>query len=244
VSQQTTDRSFDDLARALAEGSISRRRALRLFAGTAIAALIPSRALAQSKMVTICHVPPGNPANAHTITVGEAAAQRHLEQHPGDTMGSCQTSPTTTTSTSTSTTSTSSTTSTTSTSTSTTTPTTSTSTSTTSTSTTPMCLSNGGSCSANNQCCSGRCAGGMCAEPCPSGTVTLSNGTCAKLCTGNANVCTAANCFCLLHVSDQAFYCGSVIGASRVPGCMDDIACPPGEFCRHERAATECVRAC
>ena len=244
MSQQTTDRSFDDLARALAEGSISRRRALRLFAGTAIAALIPSRALAQSKMVTICHVPPGNPANAHTITVGEAAAQRHLEQHPGDTMGSCQTSPTTTTSTSTSTTSTSSTTSTTSTSTSTTTPTTSTSTSTTSTSTTPMCLSNGGSCSANNQCCSGRCAGGMCAEPCPSGTVTLSNGTCAKLCTGNAMVCTAANCFCLLHVSDQAFYCGSVIGASRVQGCMDDIACPPGEFCRHERAATECVRAC
>ena len=82
MSQQTTDRSFDDLARALAEGSISRRRALKLFAGSAIAALIPSRALAQSKMVTICHVPPRNPANAHTITVGEGAAKRHLQQHP------------------------------------------------------------------------------------------------------------------------------------------------------------------
>jgi hypothetical protein len=47
VSQETTNRSFDDLARALAEGSISRRRALRLFAGSAIAALIPStRAMA------------------------------------------------------------------------------------------------------------------------------------------------------------------------------------------------------
>ena len=110
MSQESTNRSFDDLARALAEGSISRRGALKLFAGSAIAALIPSRALAQSKMVTICHVPPGNPANAHTITVGEAAAQRHLEQHPGDTWGECQTSTTTTTSTTTSTTSTSTTT--------------------------------------------------------------------------------------------------------------------------------------
>ena len=45
MSQETTNRSFDDLARGLAEGSISRRRALKLFAGTAIAALIPSRAL-------------------------------------------------------------------------------------------------------------------------------------------------------------------------------------------------------
>jgi hypothetical protein len=239
VSQQTTNRSFDDLARALAEGSISRRRALKLFAGTALAALIPSRALADDDCVRVCHVPKTatgecDEANARTLCVSKRERRRHLNKHSCDTRGRCQTQ-TTTTSTSTSTTSTS---------TSTTTPTTSTSTSTTSTSTTPMCLSNGGSCSANNQCCSGRCAGGMCAEPCPSGTVTLSNGTCAKLCTGNANVCTAANCFCLLHVSDQAFYCGSVIGASRVPGCMDDSACPPGEFCRHERAATECVRAC
>jgi hypothetical protein len=47
VSQQTTNRSFDDLARAMAEGSLSRRGALKLFAGSAIAALIPSRALGQ-----------------------------------------------------------------------------------------------------------------------------------------------------------------------------------------------------
>jgi hypothetical protein len=58
VSKETTNRSFDDLARSLAEGSISRRRALRLFAGTAIAALIPSRALAEDEdCVHICHVP-------------------------------------------------------------------------------------------------------------------------------------------------------------------------------------------
>ena len=59
MSQQTTNRSFDELARALAEGSISRRRALKLFAGTAIAALIPSRALADDDddCIRICHVP-------------------------------------------------------------------------------------------------------------------------------------------------------------------------------------------
>jgi hypothetical protein len=46
MARRTTERSFDELARGLAEGSISRRRALKLFAGSAIAALIPSRALA------------------------------------------------------------------------------------------------------------------------------------------------------------------------------------------------------
>ena len=39
----TRGHGFDELARSLAEGSISRRGALKLFAGTAIAALIPSR---------------------------------------------------------------------------------------------------------------------------------------------------------------------------------------------------------
>jgi hypothetical protein len=57
VSQESTNRSFDDLARAMAEGSLSRRRALKLFAGTALAALIPSRALADDDCVRVCHVP-------------------------------------------------------------------------------------------------------------------------------------------------------------------------------------------
>src|SRR5215208_5761990 len=42
---------------AVAEGSLSRRRALKLFAGTAIAALIPSRVLADDDCVKICHIP-------------------------------------------------------------------------------------------------------------------------------------------------------------------------------------------
>ena len=37
--------------------------------------------------VKICHIPPGNPANWHTITVGEPAVPAHLAH--GDLLGSC-----------------------------------------------------------------------------------------------------------------------------------------------------------
>jgi len=37
--------------------------------------------------VTICHIPPGNPENAHTISVGEAAVPAHLAH--GDFEGPC-----------------------------------------------------------------------------------------------------------------------------------------------------------
>ncbi len=37
--------------------------------------------------VTICHIPPGNPANAHTITVGAPAVRAHLAH--GDHLGAC-----------------------------------------------------------------------------------------------------------------------------------------------------------
>jgi hypothetical protein len=39
-------------------------------------------------LVTICHYPPGNRDNAHTITVGEPAVEAHLRNH-GDTLGPC-----------------------------------------------------------------------------------------------------------------------------------------------------------
>jgi hypothetical protein len=42
----------------------------------------------QESQVTICHIPPGNPANAHTITVGASAVPAHLAH--GDTLGACQ----------------------------------------------------------------------------------------------------------------------------------------------------------
>src|SRR5262249_13544472 len=46
-------------------------------------------AQAAQPKVTICHVPPGNPANAHTITIGAPAVPHHLANHPGDHVGAC-----------------------------------------------------------------------------------------------------------------------------------------------------------
>lgn len=37
--------------------------------------------------VDICHIPPGNPSNAHTINVSQSAVPAHLAH--GDRMGTC-----------------------------------------------------------------------------------------------------------------------------------------------------------
>jgi hypothetical protein len=42
-----------------------------------------------TKKTTICHVPPGNPANAHTLCIGNAAVKHHLANHP-DYLGPCK----------------------------------------------------------------------------------------------------------------------------------------------------------
>jgi hypothetical protein len=41
--------------------------------------------------VVVCHIPPGNPANAHTITIGAPAVPAHLAH--GDVLGLCPTPP-------------------------------------------------------------------------------------------------------------------------------------------------------
>ncbi len=52
-----------------------------------------------NKCVVICHLPPGNPANAHELTVPASAARAHLEHHQrlgenkslvGDYLGPCR----------------------------------------------------------------------------------------------------------------------------------------------------------
>ena len=40
---------------------------------------LPAAALAGT--TTICHIPPGNPDNAHAITVSDAAVATHIAQH-------------------------------------------------------------------------------------------------------------------------------------------------------------------
>src|SRR5690349_17103655 len=41
--------------------------------------------------VKVCHIPPGNPGNAHTIEVSQSAVPAHLSH--GDTLGACNTPP-------------------------------------------------------------------------------------------------------------------------------------------------------
>jgi hypothetical protein len=44
-------------------------------------------AMAQGAKVDVCHIPPGNPDNAHTITISENALDAHLDH--GDRVGAC-----------------------------------------------------------------------------------------------------------------------------------------------------------
>jgi hypothetical protein len=251
VSQQTTNRSFDDLARALAQGSISRRGALKLFAGTALAALIPSRALAITcppGTVKICHIPQRDDGTcrrgkADTRCVTPEAAARHAG-HPCDCCGGCggtdqcrEPRPPTCFS------------------------------------TTPMCIPDGGSCTENGpQCCSGNCASGTCAAACASGQVlcngncvsnscltighvfntstcqcecppdrvTLHNGLCAKPCTSNADCPPGCSDGCVPEFSG-AQYCATT--ERRVEGaCNSEGPCPEESFC--VSGGTECRVAC
>jgi hypothetical protein len=214
VSQQTTNRSFDDLARALAEGSISRRRALKLFAGTALAALIPSRALADDDdCVRVCHVPFNREteecdfANAETRCVSRSRRRVHLDEHPCDCRGRCANCLT-------------------------------------------SCLPIADTCSANDQCCSGRCAsgledGGTCAEPCPSDRpVLLSNGSCVRIGSGVTCDCPAG-CFCQHDEADPTgsrVFCWSSTGFTSCPNGHSD--CPEGEFCGGNPGNGFCYTVC
>lgn len=53
---------------------------------TTLVVATPASAAKQEK-VTICHVPPGNPDNAHTIIVGAPSVPAHLAH--GDFVGAC-----------------------------------------------------------------------------------------------------------------------------------------------------------
>ena len=48
-------------------------------------------AIAKNAKVEVCHIPPGNPDNAHTITISENALQAHLDH--GDHVGACESDP-------------------------------------------------------------------------------------------------------------------------------------------------------
>lgn len=64
------------------------RGALGMMALLGLVATQPKALGAAEDKVTICHIPPGNPANAHTIVVGASAVPAHLANH-GDSVGAC-----------------------------------------------------------------------------------------------------------------------------------------------------------
>jgi hypothetical protein len=215
VSQESTNRTFDDLARALAEGSISRRRALKLFAGSALASLIPSRVLADDDCVRICHVPfdrdTGRCFFGQRVNrcVSRSERERHLENHPCDCPGRCRNCRR------------------------------------------PMCQPFGEPCTANDQCCTGRCVSfepgmpGTCDDPCPVGRVALSNGTCAVPCPNGIADCvppggTISNCeACSVEADTGQGFCA---GAEQGTNCeqLGTIECPEGEFCVAGTCFTRC----
>jgi hypothetical protein len=92
---------------------------------------------------------------------------------------------------------------------------------------TPACLSNGATCTGNTDCCSGRCASGVCAEPCSSDRVVLSNGTCAEACGGVIGAC--AGCGGCEFAASGASYCRDPFGG--LGPCQSDNDCPTGQFC-------------
>lgn len=64
-----------------------KRRCPSLAILTVLFALTASAAWAGNAKVQVCHIPPGNPSNFHTITISENALQAHLGH--GDLPGTC-----------------------------------------------------------------------------------------------------------------------------------------------------------
>jgi hypothetical protein len=60
---------------------------IRFASCTALVAVLALGSPAWAAKVKVCHVPPGNPSNFHTITVSENAVQAHLGH--GDLLGEC-----------------------------------------------------------------------------------------------------------------------------------------------------------
>ena len=173
------DGFFDDLARGLADGSLTRGKALRLLGAAVVGGALGSLGIGEASAD-----PPGCKRNGKTCKRNEQCCSRNCSG------GSCQAQTTTTTTPTTTT--------------STTTPTTSTSTSTTSTSTTPMCIPDSGEgCTDDNDCCNhicnpsgttGVCSG--CREPGGSCTDDPPDQCCSGLCEngrccrGDCQTCT------------------------------------------------------
>jgi Ion channel inhibitory toxin len=229
VSQQTTNRSFDELARALAEGSISRRRALKLFAGSALAALIPSQALADD-CVRVCHVPFDREtrecdfAKAETRCVSRLERLRHLNKHPCDCRGRCANClciPNGDTC---------------------------------STGGTPCCSGNcsggkcaaacgsiGATCTSGGDCCSGLvCKGETGFRQCAASCIPSEATTCDPTA---SSPCSNSSCSCTREFSGTGYYCTGFAGVTTT--CTTSCECPGGNICADTGSVVGvCVPVC
>jgi hypothetical protein len=207
---------FDDLARGLADGSLSRGKALRLMGAALVGGTLGS------------------------LGIGEASADRPGCKRLGKNCtrdpqccgsllcvsGTCQTPTTSTTET----------------------PTTSTSTSTSTT--TPACLPVGGTCMANEQCCSGLCASGMCVE-CQGTALTEGDCNCAFVCgtspgSGALRCQGTLGCVCN-QTTEGTGFCGfSGCSCLDLASCTSSSDCPSGSRCVRDTCCGRnvCMRPC
>jgi hypothetical protein len=81
------EHSGDELEASTSNGGTTENTGTTEDTGTTESTGTTEEAEGGGEGVTICHIPPGNPANAHTLTVGEPAVKAHLRH--GDTLGSC-----------------------------------------------------------------------------------------------------------------------------------------------------------
>jgi len=93
-NQNDEDSSSQSLSQAEREAKKARKKAVQachLDDGTVDPEDADTRACEpdQTHKTTICHVPPGNPANAHTLCIGTPAVKHHLANHP-DYLGPCK----------------------------------------------------------------------------------------------------------------------------------------------------------
>ena len=58
-----------------------------ILVAASFSAVLVGHTVAGEAKVSICHIPPGNPANQQTIRVGPAAVNAHLAH--GDHVGAC-----------------------------------------------------------------------------------------------------------------------------------------------------------
>ena len=108
----------------------------------------------------------------------------------------------------------------------------------------PGCKRNGKKCKKDEQCCSRRCVNGTCAntptaEPCPSGRVLLSNGTCAIPCDNPAdcpNCGAPLGAICSFANEPGGPFCSG----ARAGLCGSDGSCPTGQFCSGNRCYVAC----